>query len=83
MLQPVADRKNGHTVRSVLDRQFVDLSMKPCPDKGSGIVGRDLFDENVPHLVVGTLIFDLVYQLIFHGGASYGCVVLVGAFGLG
>ena len=68
--QPVPEGKNRHAVPALLYSQLIGLAAEPLPDEGHGIVGFDFLDENVPHLVVGAGIFDLMYQLVFHGGTS-------------
>ena len=70
MPQPVADGENGHAARSFVHGQLVNMTLQPLPHKGDGIIRLDFLDENVPHLVVGTVIFDFVYQFVFRDRTS-------------
>ena len=71
MPQAIADRVDGHAVPALVDGQLVDMAHQPGADIGHGVIGLDLLDENVAHLVVGAVVLDLVDQLIFHGGTSW------------
>ena len=65
MPQPVADGENGHTARPFVHGQLVNAALQTLPHKGNGIIRLDFLDENVPHLVVGAVVLDLVDQLVF------------------
>ena len=62
---------DGHAVAPLLHGQLVDTALQPGADKGDGVVRLNLLDKDVAHLVVGAGIFDLMYQLVFHGGPPF------------
>ena len=66
MPQAVADRVDGHAVPAFVDGQLVDMAHQSGADIGHRVVGLDLLDEDVAHLVVGAVVLDLVDQLVFH-----------------
>ena len=66
MVQAVTNRTNCDPARVLPDGQLVDAPLQPLTDKGNRIVGLDFLNKNIPHLIVGTVILDLVYQFVFH-----------------
>ena len=74
MVQPVADRINGDAVGAAADGQLVDAPLQPRPDEGDGIIRLHLFDEDVAHLVVGTVVLDLVDEFVFHNDIHPFCM---------
>ena len=67
MPQAVADGINGDAAGAFVHGQLVNAALQPLPDEGNGVVGFDFLNENIPHLVVGTVVLDLVDQFVFHG----------------